>query len=167
MDNYFFKFLVLFVIVLTFLYVINNTKEFFSIQFGDCKLNTHTFINKSNNCILNKLESKPVNKKKIDVLYQYTVVKNTEIKSPNSHNIVFKNIVKDEDTFHLNGMNSLIYIWICFIFLLVQGHKGMFESPTIHWTESKETPKRVHCNPFQNIVCYIYRPRYQRNVIHL
>ena len=48
--------------------------------------------------------------KKIDLLYQYSVVKDTEINAPNSHNIVFKNIIKDDDKLIFNGNDSLIYI---------------------------------------------------------
>lgn len=109
MDNYFFKFLVLFVIVLTFLYIISNTKEFFSSGFENCDLTNNNYINKVGTCETIQDNERKINKK-IDLNYQYSVVKDTEINAPNSHNIVFKNIFKDEEQLTFNGNDSLIYI---------------------------------------------------------
>jgi hypothetical protein len=109
MNNYFFKFLVLFVIVLTFLYVISNTKEFFS-DFQSCDLILNSFIDKDGSCLPINDTPHNINKKKIDLLYQHNVIKDTDINAPNSHNIVFQTIVKDGDVFNLNGQKSMIYI---------------------------------------------------------
>ena len=108
MDNYFFKFLVLFVIVLTFLYVISNTKEFFSSSFENCDIKNNFFNIKNNSC--NKLEKNKLNKKKIDVNYQATLLVGVkDITSPNTHNILFKNIDRNGDLLELQG-DSLIYV---------------------------------------------------------
>lgn len=111
MENYFFKFLVLFVIVLTFLYIISNTKEFFSSGFETCNLRNNSYVNKDGSCnVLQNNTNDKVIEKKIDVVYQYGVVKDTEINAPNSHNIVFKNVFKDGNGLSFNGEDSLVYI---------------------------------------------------------
>lgn len=110
MDNYFFKFLVLFVIVLTFLYVISNTKEFFSSSFETCDLQKKFFNIKTNEC--NEFNNSKINKKKIDIMYQASLLVDVkDITSPNTHNIFFNEVSRNDNDNVLDfKSNSSIYI---------------------------------------------------------